>query len=106
MKKLLFLSLLLFFLSLLSSCNNNIPMDDLKYNTIKEAKRLKADSLVIVTEGCKDYIFAKHSNGDVILKAQYVSGTNFLHMPMAFFIWILLVAFAAGLIVGLVINNN
>lgn len=103
MKKLFFLSLLI---TILSSCNNNTPIDDLKYITIAEAKRLKADSMVIVTEGCKDYVFAKHSNGDVTLKAQYVSGTNFLHMPMAFFIWILLVAFAAGLIVGLVINNN
>lgn len=102
MKKLFFLSLLI---TILSSCNNNIPMDDLKYNTIKEAKRLKADSLVIVTEGYKDYVFAKHSNGDVTLKAQYVSDTSFLHVPIGFLIWILLIVFAAGLIVGLVINN-
>lgn len=94
----------------LSSCVktsvSEYAIQDLKYITVETARLTKADSIVIVKEGHIDYVFVKHINGDITLKAQYISDTRFLCMPIAFFVWILLVAFVAGLLVEFVIIDR
>lgn len=100
MKKLL----LLLITFLLLGCVNTEPKKDaiekLSYETIVEAQSVPVmDSVVIVTQGYKDYVFMKES-GELVLKKEYISDDDWLDMPGIAFGLIIGMVFIAGLAIG------
>lgn len=83
--------------------NSAVEISDLKYSTIEIAKA-KGDSMSIVTESYQDYVFIK-KDGKLILHKKYISNENWVDMPAAVLIVLVIVAFTVGLATGTLLKK-
>lgn len=106
MKKLM---LFIFTLFLLSGCIDTTPEDGqinhLEHATILQADSLPGDTMVIVTQSYKDYVFIKKQDKLVLYKV-YISSNEFMDLPGIALFGIIITIFFIGCAIGSISNES